>query len=106
MAVCVVLTTVGDLKTAQRLARKLLSDKLSACVTVVPKVVSYYRWKGKMERSNEALLLIKTNRRLWPQIQHFLKSNHPYSMPEVLALPVSFGSKEYLSWLGHCLKKK
>ena len=68
--------------------------------------MSYYRWKGEVERSSETLLLIKTNRRLWPQLRRFLKLNHPYGMPEALALSVSFGTKDYLSWLDGCLKKK
>ena len=105
MQACVVLTTVGGLRTAERLADSLVSKKLAACVTVVPGGFSRYRWKGKIQRSREALLLIKTRRSLRPRILRFLKLNHPYDVPEALALPVSWGSKEYLSWLGDSLEK-
>ena len=105
MQACVVLTTVGGLKAAERLADSLVSKKLAVCVTVIPGVLSRYRWKGKVQRSREALLLIKTSRGLRPRILRFLRSNHPYDVPEALALPVSWGSKEYLSWLGDSLEK-
>ncbi len=105
MAACVVLTTTGDRKSAERLARSLVLHKLAACATAVPGAVSHYRWKGKAVSSRETLLLIKTDRRLRSKVLRFLKTNHPYDVPEALALPVSWGSKEYLSWLNASLKK-
>ena len=101
----VVLTTVGDPKAALRLSRLLISKKLAACVTAVPGAVSHYRWKGGIVRSKEVLLLIKTTAAVWPRVLHFLKKNHPYDNPEILALPVTEGSKEYLSWLNASVKK-
>ena len=105
MSACVILTAVGDRREAGRLAKRLVSERLAACVTGLPGAVSHYRWKGKRETSSEVLLLIKTSRRLWPQIRKFLKNNHPYELPEILLLPVAGGSKEYLAWLNDCLKK-
>jgi periplasmic divalent cation tolerance protein len=105
MAACLVLTSVGDRKSAGRLAKRLVSDRLAACVTGLPDAVSHYRWKGNSETSREVLLLIKTDRRSWPKLRNFLKKNHPYELPEILMLPVSAGSKEYLSWLDSSLKK-
>ena len=99
-----VLTTAKDGRAAKRLAKPLVSARLAACVTVVPGASSHYRWKGKCESSREALLLIKTSRRLWPKVLSYLKKNHPYELPEIVLLPVSAGSKEYLSWLNASVK--
>lgn len=105
MNACVALTAVADSKTANRLARRLVTQKIAACVTVVPGALSHYRWKRKIERSRETLLFIKTDRRAWPRLSGFLRKHHPYELPELIALPVSKGSGEYLSWLRDCLKK-
>lgn len=99
MEALVVLTTLSDAKAADRLARKTIREKKAACVSVIPAVFSHYRWKGKIERTREALVLIKTTRSAWPKLLKFLEKNHPYEVPEILALPVAQGSKAYLSWL-------
>ena len=99
-----VLTTVADMRTARRLSRGLVTARLAACVTVVPGVVSCYRWKRKLERSHEALLIIKTNRKSWPKLSAYVRKRHPYELPELIALPVLFGLKEYLSWLSDSLR--
>jgi len=105
MAACVVLTTFGDMKSAERMARSVVSAKLAACATAVPGAVSHYRWKNKVQRAREVLLLVKTSRSLWPRLLTHIKKNHPYDVPEILAVPVSKGSREYLSWLKKSLKK-
>ena len=105
MAACIVLTTVDDRHAADKLARPLVAQRLAACVTILPAAVSYYRWKGKVQRSREAVLLIKTSRRMWPKVLSFIKRSHPYKVPELILLPVTAGSKEYLSWLNASLKK-
>ena len=105
MAYRLVLSTASSRKEALKLANLILSKKLAACVTAVPGAVSHYRWKGGIVRSKEVLLLIKTTVAVWPRVLHFLKKNHPYDNPEILALPVTEGSKEYLSWLNASVKK-
>ena len=105
MSACVVLTTFGDLKSAERIARSIVSGKLAACATAVPGAVSYFRWKNRMERSREVLLLIKTSRSVWPRLLTYIKKHHPYDVPEILQIPVSKGSREYLLWLENSLKK-
>ena len=105
MAALVVLTTVAARNAADRLARSLVKQRLAACVTALPGATSHYRWKGKPESSREVLLLIKTDRRVWPRLLRYLRNNHPYELPEAIALSVAKGSKEYLSWLDDCLKK-
>ena len=105
MAACLILTAVSDRREAGRLAKLLVSHKLAACVTGIPGAVSHYRWKGKTETAREVLLLIKTQRGLRGKVEGFLKKHHPYELPEILALPVSAGSKEYLTWLSSSVKK-
>ena len=105
-----VLTTVADMKTAHRLSRGLVTAKLAACVTVVPGVVSHYRWQRRggsraaPTKSREVLLLIKTARKSWPKLSAYVRRHHPYELPELIALPVLFGLKEYLSWLSDSLR--
>ena len=97
-AVCLV--TVGDEKTASLIAGGLVEDKLAACVSVVGGVTSVYRWKGKVEKSKEFLLVIKTRKSLAEDVGQFIKRHHTYTVPEILFLDVERGSMEYLDWLG------
>ena len=99
MGALVVLTTLANANAADRLARRTVREKKAACVSVMPAVTSHYRWKGKIRKTREALLFIKTTSGSWPKLLKFLEKNHPYDVPEILALRVSHGSKAYLSWL-------
>lgn len=104
MSTILVLTTVPDARTAKDLARSLVRRRLAACVSMKRGAVSYYRWKGKVERADEVLLTIKTVDRHFKSIQRFIESRHPYELPEIIALPVKKGSPRYLAWLkGACL---
>jgi periplasmic divalent cation tolerance protein len=95
----VVLSTVGKLEDAERIARALVERGLAACVNVVPAVTSIYRWKGKLEQDEERLLVIKTGAERYPALREALVALHPYEVPEVLALPVADGHPPYLEWL-------
>ncbi len=99
-AAAVVLTTLPDRRSADRLASALVRQKLAACVSVLGPVRSVYRWKGRVERAREMLLVVKTARSRCPALERFVRRNHPYEVPEVLCLPVTRGSSAYLSWLG------
>ena len=94
-----VLTTAPDLKTATNLAKTLVKKKTAACVSFREGFTSFYRWKGKIERSQETLLFIKTTRKKFPELKNLITKLHPYSVPEILAIPVSGGSAKYLSWI-------
>lgn len=94
----VVLVTAPP-KKADVLAKGLVSARLAACVNVVPGLVSHYRWEGKVQRDRESLLVIKTRASLLKKVEGWVKKNHPYAVPEVLALPVAGGSRDYLGWL-------
>jgi periplasmic divalent cation tolerance protein len=95
----VVLNTCANEAEAERLARLLVDQRLAACVSIVPRLRSFYRWKGEMESSEECLLLIKSSRPLFEQLRAALETAHSYEMPELLALPVVAGAAPYLEWL-------
>jgi periplasmic divalent cation tolerance protein len=95
----VVLSTVAQAEDAERIARALVERRLAACVNVVPGLLSFYRWKGSVQRDDERLLVIKTRRERYAELQHALQALHPYELPEVLALPVEAGSPAYLGWI-------
>jgi periplasmic divalent cation tolerance protein len=95
----VVLNTCGSAEEAEQVARKLVDEKLAACVTVVAPVRSFYRWDGVVNDAAEWLLLIKTSRPLFDRVRAALESVHSYELPELLALPVIEGSANYLAWL-------
>src|SRR5215510_9821136 len=100
----VVLTTVEKQEDGERLAKLLVESELAACVQVLPPMVSIYRWQGKVEQSGEVLLLIKTTRDAYPLLEETIKENHSYQTPEVVAVPIEYGSKEYLNWLTDSVK--
>lgn len=95
----VVLSTCGSAEEAERLARRLVEEKLAACVNVIGGAKSFYRWKGAIESADEFLLVIKTSRDLFERLRTMLEAAHSYELPEVLALPVVAGSPAYLKWL-------
>lgn len=95
----VVLVTAPDLKTARRLARLALEAKLIACANLVSKIESHYRWKGKLERGNEVLMVMKTTRPRLAALEKLILANHPYDTAEFIVLPLSTGAKRYLNWI-------
>ncbi len=100
MKAVVVLVTAPDLKTARRLAEALVGERLAACVTAVPGARSTYRWKGKVERARELVLMIKTQAALAKRVERRVRELHPYDVPEILAIPVASGEARYLKWIG------
>ncbi len=95
----VALSTVATAEDAERIARALVEGRLAACVNVVPRVVSVYRWKGEVSRDQELLLLIKTRRERLDAVREALVALHPYELPELVALPVEAGHEPYLAWI-------
>ena len=94
-----VLSTVARAEDADAIARELVQRGLAACVNVVPGVVSIYRWKGRLEREEERLLLIKTRRARFAALREALVALHPYEVPEIVALPIEAGHPPYLAWI-------
>ena len=94
-----VLTTVPDIETGQAIALDLVGKRLAACVNVLPPGRSFYWWEGKVTEEHECLLVIKTRADLFDDLEQGLTALHPYSVPEVIALPIERGSAKYLDWL-------
>jgi periplasmic divalent cation tolerance protein len=100
----IVLVTCGSLKEGQLIARKVVEKRLAACVNVgLSPVESIYTWKGRVERSREFLLIIKTTARRLRELEREVKSLHSYEVPEFVVLPIITGSKEYLAWMSACV---
>jgi periplasmic divalent cation tolerance protein len=103
--VVVVLVTAPSAETAADLARTLVEEGLAACGNVVPGLRSIYRWEGKVHDDAEALLLLKTERRLLEALKARLPALHPYQVPELLALPVEGGLAPYLEWIAASVRR-
>jgi len=97
--VLLVLTNAPDQDTAERIAVSLVTDRVAACVNILPACNSVYRWQGKLERADEVPLLIKTTRDAYPRLETALQTLHPYEVPEIVALPVTAGLPAYLAWV-------
>ena len=94
-----VTTTTESKEQAQSIAQNLVSAKLAACVQILGPITSTYRWKGKVETAEEWLCLIKTREGLYEELEKEIISLHSYETPEIIAVPISKGSADYLSWL-------
>ncbi len=94
-----VVTTVASKDEGERIARTLLEQRLAACVQIVGPIESFYWWQGKINKSEEWMCIAKTEMRLFQQIEETMKALHSYEVPEILAVPVSAGSDDYLQWL-------
>ena len=95
----VVLVTTPSPERAAEIARALVEERLAACGNVVPGLRSIYRWEGKVQDEEEALLLLKTTRARFEALRARVLALHPYEVPEVIALPVEAGSARYLAWI-------
>lgn len=102
----IVLLTCPTLALARKIARAVVQKRLAACVNVVRSPVeSFYTWKGKLETAREHLLLIKTSAARLPQLEREVRRLHTYDVPEFIALPITDGSADYLSWLSESVAK-
>ena len=95
----VVLVTCGSEEEAAKIANSLVEERLAACVNMISPVRSIYRWEGKIWDEKEWMLIIKTQKRRFEELEKKVKSLHSYSVPEVIALPIVEGSASYLKWL-------
>ena len=95
----IVLTTTGSREEGEKIARALVERRLAACVNLVGPIASVYRWKEKVEKAEEFLLLIKTTAEFFPDVREAIEELHSYELPECIALPIEAGSADYLDWI-------
>lgn len=95
----IVLTTTPNAEEAETLARKIVEQRLAACVQILPPIVSFYWWKDAIQKDSEQLLLIKTLPERYDELERFVKANHSYDTPEIVALEAEKVSGRYLKWI-------
>lgn len=99
MDMLLVMTNLPDRTSAETLAAALVENRLAACVTILQPCRSVYRWKGAIESADEVPLLIKTTEVRYPALEAAIRAQHPYAIPEIIALPVVSGLPAYLAWV-------
>ena len=94
-----VMTNVPDKVLAERIANALIEARAAACVNILAPCESVYRWQGLVETAAEIPLLIKTTEAAYPRVEQILRECHPYTVPEVIAVPIKYGLPAYLAWV-------
>ena len=92
-------TTTDKREDAEHISKAIVENKLAACVQISGPITSIYWWNDNMEESEEWLITMKTRKELYPKLEQAIKNFHPYEVPEIVAVPIIAGSKEYLDWL-------
>ena len=94
-----VLTTAANEAESKMIAQQLVEKRLAACVNIVPRIQSVYRWEGKVEAAEEYLLLIKSTKSRAAEVQNAIREVHSYDLPECIVISMDAGSTEYLKWI-------
>ena len=94
-----VLTNLPDRAAAERLADALVGGRFAACVNILAPCQSVYRWKDALQRDEEHPVLIKTTDERYPELEQAIRANHPYELPEIVAVPIERGLPAYLDWV-------
>ncbi len=100
-----VITTVEKKKDAEKIGKELVQKRFAPCAQVIGPLLSTYWWKGSIEGSEEWYCIIKTKNELFQEIEKAIKKIHPYEVPEIIAIPIIEGSKDYLAWMMNELKR-
>ena len=95
----VVFMTAGSVDEARRIAQQLVETRLAACVQILPEIESIYRWQGEVQREKEVLMLAKTSREQFEELEKSVRAIHSYETPEIVAVPMAAISEPYRSWL-------
>lgn len=101
MEFIVIYCTVPNKKEGTEIAKVLLEQKLVACINIIDKVESIFSWDGEIMEEKEALMMIKTKKELFSQINHTIQKLHSYNVPEVIAMPIIEADETYLKWIAH-----
>jgi len=99
-----ILVAAANKREARGIARALVENKLAACVNIIGKVESLFRWQGKVDTAFENILIIKTRKTKVPAAIKLVKSMHSYEIPEIISLPITSGFKRYLSWIDESVR--
>jgi periplasmic divalent cation tolerance protein len=99
----IVLVTTSSKKEAENIATELLKNKLIGCANIIGPISSHFHWEGKIQNSEEFLMILKSRSDLFEKLSEKVSKLHSYDVPEILALPVVLGSKSYLEWLNGTL---
>ena len=94
-----VMTSLPDQDAAKAVAKRLIDSHLAACVQIQTGVQSIYRWEGRICEEQEVVLVAKTTAEQWPTISAFIKQNHPYDVPEIIAQPLTHSDTDYARWV-------
>ncbi len=101
---CVLLSTTNSVEEASKIAGHLVERHLVACVNIIPSILSVYRWENKVNSDPEILLIMKTLVSSIPRVEKAIRELHSYETPELIALPIQYGMKEYLKWMADSVK--
>jgi periplasmic divalent cation tolerance protein len=104
-AYIVVMVTTASKQEAEKIAQRVLNERLIACANIIGPVSSLFHWSRKMEKSEEYLIFMKSRKDLFEKLAATVKALHSYEVPEIVVLPIAEGSKAYLDWLGSCLSQ-
>lgn len=102
---CVILTACLSVEEAEKIARNLIESRAAACVQMTG-IASFYTWKGKTEKSDEILLLIKTRSSLFGKVESIIRTLHSYEVPEIVVLPIMRGFKKYIDWIDEATEER
>ncbi|UCD13973.1 MAG: divalent-cation tolerance protein CutA [Thermoplasmatales archaeon] len=97
--VAAIYSITGNIDDAKKIARLLVEEKLVACVNIIPKIESVYRWQGKIEEESECVLIAKTTDKNIDKTIQRIQEIHPYGVPDIVVLPIVKGLKEYLDYV-------
>lgn len=97
----VVYVTCKSREEAHNIAENLVEKHLVACGNIVPLIESVFFWEGNLQIEEEVLLILKTRQSAWEELEHEVRRLHSYDLPEIIALPIAMGSRDYLKWIDH-----
>jgi periplasmic divalent cation tolerance protein len=100
----VVFSTASNKKEAERISKALLTSKLVACVNIIHNIKSIFWWQGRLDQAGECLLVIKSRKKNLDKIIRLIKDKHSYDVPEIIALPIIGGNKDYLNWIDESVR--
>ncbi|WEU40718.1 MAG: divalent-cation tolerance protein CutA [Candidatus Odinarchaeum yellowstonii] len=103
MYITVFVTTSNPVE-AENISKKIIENKLAACVSIVRDITSIYTWKNKIERSSECLLIIKTLEEKYSELEKTIIENHSYEIPEIISVKINTGYERYLNWIFESVK--